>query len=254
MWEQRRDGKRKLKSAAIPTIFGFFFLNNTVNTNEETSKKYEQVSIDKYMKIIKSNTKINIYLYIFYQLFIKNQSIINIMLQSNIEDLESNTVKNITESIIVNDIPEYNTENNIVDTVHSIIENNTAKCTTVLTTSTSDTCISESEERNKTKEEKEKCEEKIKKQTLRMIRMQKKMKAMKYIILSLQRKVNNDKYRKALYGIFNEDQITALCTKKQRGRNWSNETVQRALQLKLVCGSNGYEEVLRQGKIGRAHV
>lgn len=165
MWEQRRDGKRKLKSAAIPTIFGFFFKNNTVNTNEETSKKYEQVSIDKYMKIIKSNTKVNIYLYIFYQLFIKNQSIINIMLQSNIEDLESNTVKNITESIIVNDIPEYNTENNIVDTVHSIIENNTAKCTTVLTTSTSDTCISESEERNKTKEEKEKCKEKNKKQT-----------------------------------------------------------------------------------------
>lgn len=38
-----------------------------------------------------------------------------------------------------------------------------------------------------------------------MIRMQKKMKAMKYKIHSLQQKLNNNKYKKALHRIFNED-------------------------------------------------
>lgn len=70
------------------------------------------------------------------------------------------------------------------------------------------------------------------------------MKAMKYIIHSRQ-KVNN-KYKKALHTIFNEDQITVLCTKNERVKKWSNKTVQHALRLKLVCGSSGYEEILRQ--------
>lgn len=77
----------------------------------------------------------------------------------------------------------------------------------------------------------------------------KKIKTIKYAIPSLQQKINNNKYKKALHGIFNEDQIAALCTKNQRGKNWSNQTVQRALQLRLFCSSNGYEEVLRRGML-----
>lgn len=69
---------------------------------------------------------------------------------------------------------------------------------------------------------------------------------MRFTIQSLRQKISNNKYKKALE-IFNEDQIEALCTKSRRGKNWLNETVQRVFQLKFVCGSNGYEEVLCQG-------
>lgn len=44
MWEQRCDGKRKLKPGAIPTIFGFFVKKNTdnINKNVEASKEQEE--------------------------------------------------------------------------------------------------------------------------------------------------------------------------------------------------------------------
>lgn len=57
MWEQRPNGKRKLKSGAIPTIFGFFLKKNLgTNKNDEISQtlkehnihaKEGQVSINK---------------------------------------------------------------------------------------------------------------------------------------------------------------------------------------------------------------
>lgn len=213
----RWEAKIKIRSDSN-NIWIFLKKNTDINRNEQASKEHAK----------------------------EEQKSINNMLQANIEDLEYNTITNNTaECIIVDDTLENNTECNFVDAVQSTIKNNTAECMIILMTSTSDTCTSEYEQEKK--EQKEKCEKIIKKQKLHMIRMQKKMKAMKYMIPSLQQKVNNDKYKKALHGIFNGDQIAALCTKTQRGKIWSNETVQRALQLKLVCGSNGYEEVLRQG-------
>lgn len=62
----------------------------------------------------------------------------------------------------------------------------------------------------------------------------------------MKNKVNNNKYKKALNRIFNDDQIEALFTKRQNVRNWSNETIKRALQLKFVCGANGYDELICQ--------
>ncbi|XP_071565386.1 uncharacterized protein [Temnothorax nylanderi] len=215
MWEHRRDGKRKLKSEAIPTLFGFFVKKDTdVSRNKEASKEPVEE-------------------------------------QPSIEDLECNTTKNTAECITVNVIPECNAESNIVDAVDtSTMENNEIikeECVTVLTASTSDTCTSESEKLKELKEkQKEKYDELIK-QRLNIIRMRKKIRALEYMKQSLQHKIKNDKYMKALRRIFNEDQIAALCTKSQRGRNWSNETLQRALKLKLVCGNHGYEEILRQG-------
>lgn len=68
--------------------------------------------------------------------------------------------------------------------------------------------------------------------------------ALRFTVRMLKSKINNDKYKKALGVIFNEDQIGALL-KKNRARNWSNETIQRALKLRFACGAAGYEEVLR---------
>lgn len=75
--------------------------------------------------------------------------------------------------------------------------------------------------------------------------MRKKLKALRCTNRLLRSKINNDKYNKVLNAVFNKDQIRALL-KTGRVRNWSNETVQRALKLKLTCGSNGYEEILKQ--------
>lgn len=65
--------------------------------------------------------------------------------------------------------------------------------------------------------------------------------------IQLQTKINNsDKYRTALISIFTENQIQALFTKKKSIWNWSDKTIQRALQLKFICG-NGYEGLIQQG-------
>lgn len=77
------------------------------------------------------------------------------------------------------------------------------------------------------------CKELINKQHLGLIIMQKKMKTLQYTNRMLKNKINNnDKYKKAINLIFNEDQINALF--KKRTRNWSNKTIQRALKLKCL--------------------
>lgn len=86
----------------------------------------------------------------------------------------------------------------------------------------------------------------IKKQHLRMINMRRKMKALRKTIGTFQTKFNN-KYKAVLNSVFTDDQIQALFTKKRSIRNWSHKTVYRALQLKFVCGNNGYEQLIQQG-------
>jgi len=85
------------------------------------------------------------------------------------------------------------------------------------------------------------------KQWLHTIKAKKKIKALKFKIRMLEDQINNDKYKKALKSIFNDDQIKALLAKKHNVRSWSEDTIHRGLQLKLVCGVNGYEELIRQG-------
>lgn len=61
------------------------------------------------------------------------------------------------------------------------------------------------------------------------------------------KKKDNDTYKKALSSIFTEDQIKCLVKKNRNVKEWSHETIKRALQLKFVCGVNGYEELIRKG-------
>ncbi|KYQ58851.1 hypothetical protein ALC60_02148, partial [Trachymyrmex zeteki] len=46
--------------------------------------------------------------------------------------------------------------------------------------------------------------------------------------------------------IFNDDQIQALSSSNSRKVKWSNNTTMKALRLKFLCGSNGYQELLKQ--------
>lgn len=46
--------------------------------------------------------------------------------------------------------------------------------------------------------------------------------------------------------IFTSDQIRALVNKSTRGYKWSEETIKKAVRMKLACGFNGYKELLQQ--------
>ncbi|XP_018405836.1 PREDICTED: uncharacterized protein LOC108782153 isoform X2 [Cyphomyrmex costatus] len=46
--------------------------------------------------------------------------------------------------------------------------------------------------------------------------------------------------------IFNEDQIKAFTNPKMSCREWSDETIKRAIQLRHACGSVGYQQILEQ--------
>lgn len=92
-----------------------------------------------------------------------------------------------------------------------------------------------------------KLEDFVRKQRLQIIEMRKKMKIMKNTIYTLKNKHSNDKYKIALQSVFTDCQIKALFSKQRCVRTWSHDTIKRALQLKFVCGTNGYNELIRQG-------
>lgn len=46
--------------------------------------------------------------------------------------------------------------------------------------------------------------------------------------------------------MLNDDQIVALNRQYRRGCKWSDNTITKALRLKMSCGSSGYKELLNQ--------
>jgi len=83
------------------------------------------------------------------------------------------------------------------------------------TACTSDKTETDLKEKNKMKKLKE-INTKIQ---LHLILLRKKNKILRSRIQTLENKIRNDKYKKALKKIFNEDQIKALFSKHQRTRN-----------------------------------
>lgn len=82
---------------------------------------------------------------------------------------------------------------------------------------------------------------------LNLIQLRKENKTLRNTNRLLKNKINNNKYRQAMKKMLTNDQIEALLTKTSSIRNWSNNTIKRALQLKFTCGTTGYEELRRQG-------
>ncbi|XP_011883645.1 PREDICTED: uncharacterized protein LOC105570805, partial [Vollenhovia emeryi] len=90
-------------------------------------------------------------------------------------------------------------------------------------------------------------EEIMAKKDAALLKLRKQNLVLRNRIQKMKEKDHNDKYKKALSSIFTEDQITSLLTKSQSVKKWSNETIKRALQLRLVCGTNGYKELIHHG-------
>lgn len=61
-----------------------------------------------------------------------------------------------------------------------------------------------------------------------------------------QQNQNYDKLTIRLKEIFNEDQMKALTNQGMSCREWSDDTIRRAIRLRRTCGSVGYQEILDQ--------
>lgn len=75
-------------------------------------------------------------------------------------------------------------------------------------------------------------------------RLQNELKAAKAQIASLQKQIAN--LEENFKTFFSEDEIHLLKYGTHRGKEWSEESVQKALKLYMACGSKGYEELCRQ--------
>ncbi|KAG8232011.1 hypothetical protein J437_LFUL011952 [Ladona fulva] len=53
--------------------------------------------------------------------------------------------------------------------------------------------------------------------------------------------------KQSIRSLFNEDQLNALGKTVRRGSTWCDETIQKALKLRLACGTNGYNLLLDSG-------
>jgi len=74
------------------------------------------------------------------------------------------------------------------------------------------------------------------------IRLKKRIKRLTYENRKLVRENNNLKVK--YINIFNNDQVEALC--KYKCARWSTNSIQKALRLKLSCGSSGYKKLQKQ--------
>jgi hypothetical protein len=74
--------------------------------------------------------------------------------------------------------------------------------------------------------------------------LQNELRAAKAQIATLKKQIVNleEKFKV----MFAEDQIHVLKYGNHRGKEWSDETIQKSLKLYMACGTKGYEELCRQ--------
>ncbi|EZA48314.1 hypothetical protein DMN91_008110 [Ooceraea biroi] len=228
MWERRADKKRKLKQNAVPTIFGFFW-KKKVTENEKEVSPIKEVSSEgnRVDYIVRRNESES------------NQPIDVLDEECQIINDSSETNDLSTARVAATVQPDKQTDDETMDNniqkQNCQIANDSEPTSRVSSTGDSD------------RREIAKLEETIRKQYLCLIKLRKNIKALRNTIQTMKNKSNDNKYKKALSSFLTEDQIQALFTETRRVRPWSMETIKRALHLKSVCGTNGYEELIRQG-------
>lgn len=199
MWEQRCDGKPKLKPNAVPTIFGYWLKEKTFRQTEDeclmNSIQNEQCSVES-------------------MICDEGQSI------ADKEQLSFSMNSTEDKQYSVSESFDLNEKQDVINEEHQTA--------------------------TKQERENEKLKKALDAQTKRFLRMQRQSKALKDMARRMKHIINQNKYKKALKMMLNEDQIKALFNKRRTVQNWSNETIERALQLKFACGTSGYEELLRQ--------
>ncbi|XP_011879478.1 PREDICTED: THAP domain-containing protein 5-like [Vollenhovia emeryi] len=280
MWERRMDNKRKLKPYAVPTIFGFF-IKEKVKFPEATEKGnlpesdlvYDVQNQDESEKmtkivIVTSNASTigtcdnEVYEETDLKATGKNKSLSknhdlqhlddNEKMATNLVVTSNTSIINTCDNKVRKDPKATERDKNLFerDTVHDLqdLDGNKEMATNVII-KPSISIINAN--KNKVYRERETKGEKYCKinqgKQHNLIYLRKQNKALRNQIQKLKNIIINNKYRLALKKILTDDQIKALFTKTRRIRNWSNKTIQRALQLKFTCGSSGYNELRREG-------
>ncbi|XP_020289511.1 uncharacterized protein LOC109857530 isoform X3 [Pseudomyrmex gracilis] len=217
MWEKTRvDGSRKLKHDAVPTVFGL----NLRKENEEKRRRRK--------------SKNNIHQ-------CHNSHVPSYQLQSKVIEKSKPNISNTDNISMIkekdpnhlSDIKSITGTQNSSSTSCSQQESvKTDNQVSVLPQKCKSTCL---------------CNKLAKK----IIVLRQKLKHMRESFRKLKRENNRIKKEKSknlymshLKQIFTNDQICALISSKPR--QWSDDTIVKALQLKSACGERGYEELIKQ--------
>ncbi|XP_034934272.1 SET and MYND domain-containing protein 4-like [Chelonus insularis] len=224
MWEKpREDGKRVLKLRAVPTIFP----NRRIILNSKTTGSMNTGLTDSSIYGASSNENISGDLE-----FALEEELLNGEILNNEQNLDTNLESNkgSDQNLILIEIKNSsysNAENvNLID--NTSLLNNQRNLITLND------------------------QEKLERANKLLMNQQKLIKRYRNMIRQLKHKnetLMHNHYRKILENLFNNDQIEYLRIKLSYGkrvRSWSNETIRDALKLKDICGTRGYEELLRR--------
>ncbi|XP_020295083.1 uncharacterized protein LOC109860424 [Pseudomyrmex gracilis] len=200
MWEKPRiDGKKKLRSTAVPTIVKHKTENNIRITN------HENLSHNMILKEIED---------------------INEPCIQNVDGIHEEIHKDVKEKV----------ENSISEAAISVSLPFEAVDIEKVLKKTEETKI-KLEKANVSINKLDKSNKILQKRVKRLI-CEKRNLAVENEIL---------KQSKNFSKILNTDQIKALNLRYVRGHEWPNNTIKKALRLRLLCGNSGYQKLISQG-------
>ncbi|XP_071636282.1 uncharacterized protein [Temnothorax longispinosus] len=245
MYEKERvDGRKKLKSSAVPTIFGQLviqqneknvaaFIPDTTSATEIVASELTAQGDEGYVPNIEAAAEIEI---------------------SNPVQREEEFLSDIapTKEIVVSH-PVQGDEDFVSESA-SEISQHIGSATVCL--QDSDVCRNKefcnSESLEYYKQQAHRFRQLFERSERRRRIMKKKHKQAQILfkkkLKTLEEEVRiNNLYPKILQNLLNSDQINLLCRKYKKIPKWSDKTLVKAYQLKFACGYSGYQELLRHG-------
>ncbi|RLU24796.1 hypothetical protein DMN91_002886, partial [Ooceraea biroi] len=230
MWEKVRcDGKLKLKNNAVPTIFpSYAQLCETMllDDNNDAHIDNNDENMNEINMAIDHTRKTGV-----------NQ-------QLQLNSINENTIPEVHVNKRANEIPEdhpsdsINENMTLEDHLNERRKENLEKQCENLTN-----LLKNSEQKYKN------LENYMKKQENQFSKIIKTNHKYKTLMKKRFKKLKDDlqtygKLKTMMSNIFNEDQVKALCNPNKKVI-WSPATIQRAIRLKLTCGSSGYHEIMK---------
>ncbi|XP_012143761.2 uncharacterized protein LOC100879234 [Megachile rotundata] len=210
MWEKTRDGKRRLKSDAVPTIFGKHIPVNTIKQEVQEPTQTELKTEALYQSLKPEPAFI-----------VKEEDI-------------------MSENEVTNEMPEIAEPN--AEASDELPLQQTSFC--------KDNENHKIQERllrlEKVLEATEKSRLRFKKE---LYAAKRRIKTLENKIISLQRNAGSEKLNESVSEILNNDQIKVLTKTYKKVPRWcnkANKQITNTYKLRLACGTTGYKEILHQ--------
>lgn len=207
MWEKTRDGKRRLKSDAVPTIFGEHIPVNTIKQEVQEPIETELTIEDPYQSLKPERA-----------LIVKEEDI-----------MSENEITNEMSEIIE---PNAKASDELLLQQASFCKDNESH---------------KIQERllklEKVLEATEKSRLRFKKE---LYAAKRRIKTLENEIISLRKNADPDKLNESVSEILNDDQIKVLTKTYKKVPHWCNKPLTNAYKLRFACETSGYKEILRQ--------